>query len=225
MSTTRWFSLRRRLLALLLGGVTLGWSASLALSYHDAHHEIDEIFDANLVQVAQMLLALASEYDDDDDIARLPADVHKYQKKIVFQLWTEDGYLLLRSRHAPMAPLTQEDGFSEAIGADQARWRYYNQWDVERDLRAVVGENHEVRQELAANIASILRRQSSNWAWRPGLWHVHWNIDGCAAREWHRGLDALCRSAATEEPDSGHPRGHEQRYAVQQLREVSAWCS
>jgi hypothetical protein len=81
------------------------------------------------------------------------------------------------------------------------------------------------RQGLAANIASILRRQSSNWAWCPGLWHVHWNIDGCAAREWHRGLDALCRSAATEEPDSGHPRGHEQRYAVQQLREVSAWCS
>ena len=156
VSTTRWFSLRRRLLALLLGGVTLGWAASLALSYHDAHHEIDEIFDANLVQVAQMLLALASEYDDDDDIARLPADVHKYQKKIVFQLWTEDGYLLLRSRHAPMAPLTQEDGFSEAIGADQARWRYYNQWDVERDLRAVVGENHEVRQELAGNIASRL---------------------------------------------------------------------
>jgi hypothetical protein len=60
-STTRWFSLRRRLLALLLGGVTLGWAASLALSYHDAHHEIDEIFDANLVQVGQMLLALASD--------------------------------------------------------------------------------------------------------------------------------------------------------------------
>jgi hypothetical protein len=131
-STTRWFSLRRRLLALLLGGVTLGWAASLALSYHDAHHEIDEIFDANLVQVGQMLLALASEYDDDDDIARLPPDVHKYQKKIVFQLWTRDGYLLLRSRHAPTVTLTQEDGFSEAIGADQARWRYYNQWDVER---------------------------------------------------------------------------------------------
>ncbi|MGB4335983.1 MAG: ATP-binding protein [Chromatiaceae bacterium] len=154
--TTRWFSLRRRLLALLLGGVTLGWAASLALSYHDAHHEIDEIFDANLVQVGQMLLALASEYDDDDDIARLPADVHKYQKKIVFQLWTRDGYLLLRSRHAPAVPLTQEDGFSEAIGADQARWRYYNQWDAERGLRAVVGENHEVRQELAGHIASRL---------------------------------------------------------------------
>jgi two-component system sensor histidine kinase QseC len=155
-ASTRWFSLRRRLLALLLGGVTLCWAAALALSYRDAHHEIDEIFDANLVQVAQMLLALASEYDDDDDIAHLPADVHKYQKKILFQLWDKDGRLLLRSRHAPTLPLTHEDGFSEASGEDQAPWRYYSQWDAERELRVIVGENHEVRQELAGHIASRL---------------------------------------------------------------------
>ncbi len=153
---TRWFSLRRRLLALLLGGVTLGWAVSLALSYHDAHHEIDEIFDANLAQVAQMLLALTSEFDDDDDIARLPADVHKYQKKIVFQLWTRDGHLLLRSRYAPTVPLTREDGLSEAIDAHQVRWRYFTQWDNERELRAVVGENHEGRQELAGHIVGRL---------------------------------------------------------------------
>jgi two-component system sensor histidine kinase QseC len=155
-STTRWFSLRRRLLGLLLGGVTLGWAAALALSYRDAHHEFDEIFDANLVQIAQMLLALASEYDDDDDIARLPPDVHKYQKKIVFQLWDDDGYLLLRSNQAPTVLLTRVDGFSEAIGDDQALWRYYSEWDEEGELRALVGENHEVRQELAGHIASRL---------------------------------------------------------------------
>ncbi len=153
---TRWFSLRRRLLALLLGGVTLGWAVSLALSYHDAHHEIDEIFDANLVQVAQMLLALASEFDGDDDIARLPADVHRYQKKIAFQLWSREGHLLLRSKYAPTAPLTREPGFSEALGANQSLWRYFTQWDEERELLAVVGENHEGRQELAGHIVGRL---------------------------------------------------------------------
>jgi len=44
--TTHWFSLQRRLLALLLGGVTIGWLATMSFSYFDAHHEIDELFDA-----------------------------------------------------------------------------------------------------------------------------------------------------------------------------------
>ncbi len=35
---TRWFSLRRRLLLLLLGGLSLFWLVTLALSYVDAHH-------------------------------------------------------------------------------------------------------------------------------------------------------------------------------------------
>ena len=155
-SGTRWFSLRRRLLGLLLTGVTLGWAAALALSYQDAHHEIDEIFDANLVQVAQLLLALANEYDDDDDIAHLSGDFHKYQKKILFQLWDEEDHLLLRSRHAPRQPLTKEAGFAEARDQDGRRWRYFSQWDEGRDLRAVVAEDHEVRHELAGHIASRL---------------------------------------------------------------------
>lgn len=141
---------------MLLTGVTLGWAAALALSYQDAHHEIDEIFDANLVQVAQLLLALANEYDDDDDIAHLSGDFHKYQKKILFQLWDEEGHLLLRSRHAPRQPLTKEAGFAEARDQDGRRWRYFSQWDEGRDLRAVVAEDHEVRHELAGHIASRL---------------------------------------------------------------------
>lgn len=151
---THWFSLRRRLLVWLLVGVTAGWLGALGFSYADAHHEIDELFDAQLVQVAQTLLALASEYDDDDDIARLEADGHKYQKKFIFQLWDAEGRLLLRSQHAPTVPLAAVDGFSQSAGEE--RWRYYSQWDREGQLRVQVAENHEVREELARHIAGRL---------------------------------------------------------------------
>ena len=57
MSGTRWFSLRRRLLGLLLGGLTACWLAAMVLIWHDSHHEIDELFDAQLAQTAQALLA------------------------------------------------------------------------------------------------------------------------------------------------------------------------
>ena len=153
---TRWFSLRRRLLVWLLGGVTAGWLAALAFTYVDAHEEIDELFDAQMVQVAQTLLALASEYDDDDDVARLESEGHKYQKKFIFQLWDDENRLLLRSPRAPAMPLTSRDGFSESGGFGKDRWRYYGQWDRERNLRVVVAENHHVRDELTEHIAGRL---------------------------------------------------------------------
>lgn len=149
---TKWFSLRRRLLALLLGGVSVCWLATLALSYVDAHHEIDELFDAQLVQVGQTLLALAAEADD--DIAEEGRIGHKYQKRLHFQVWDRHGTLLLRSPNAPATPLAEEDGFTEGIGADgHGRWRYYSQWNDKRKLRVQVGENHHVRDELIGHIA------------------------------------------------------------------------
>jgi two-component system sensor histidine kinase QseC len=140
----------------LLGGVAVGWLAALVFTYLDAHDEIDELFDAQMVQVAQTLLALASEYDDDDDIARLDSDGHKYQKKFAFQLWDADGHLLLRSPGAPTIPLAAKDGFSGSDGRGEKRWRYYSQWDEGGQLRVQVAENHHVREELAQQIAGRL---------------------------------------------------------------------
>ncbi len=45
MSDTIWFSLRRRLLMLLLGGVTALWLVTVVLSYIDVHHEIDDVVE------------------------------------------------------------------------------------------------------------------------------------------------------------------------------------
>jgi len=154
--STRWFSLRRRLLVWLLGGVTGGWLAALAFTYFDAHHEIDELFDAQMVQMAQTLLALASEYDNDDDIARLEETGHKYQKKLAFQLWDDEGRLLLRSPQAPLHRLAEVDGFSESAGSGMDRWRYYSQWDRQGRLRVQVAEHHYLREDLSGHIAGRL---------------------------------------------------------------------
>lgn len=41
-TNTRWFSLRRRLLLWLLGGVTIGWFAAMGYAYIEARHEFEE---------------------------------------------------------------------------------------------------------------------------------------------------------------------------------------
>lgn len=173
---TRWFSLGRRLLGWLLAGTTVGWAAAIGLSYVDAHHEIDELFDAQMVQQAQTLLALAAEYDDDDDVARLDLRGHRYLTSFVFQLWDGEGRLLLRSANTGQAPLTRRAGFSEAAGAGGSGWRYYSQWDTQHELRAIVGEAHAVREDLSGQVAQrlLLPALSSIPLLGAWIWFVTW---------------------------------------------------
>lgn len=149
---TVWFSLRKRLLALLLGGVTVAWLGTVVFSYLDAHHEVDELFDAQLAQAAQTLLALSSQ-EEGEHVEDLGEAGHKYQRRLRFQLWSADGRLLLRSHNAPDTPLTAVVGFSETDNAREGHWRHYSQWNGERNLQIQVSENHRIRDELIRQIA------------------------------------------------------------------------
>ena len=149
--TTTWFSLRRRLLGLLLGGVAAAWLVTMVFSYIDAHHEVDELFDAQLAQAAQTLLALAS-HDEGEGVEDLGEATHKYQRRLRFQIWRADGKLLMRSNNAPESPLTEARGFSETQGKD-GHWRHFSQWNDEHSLQVQVSENHHIRDDLIGHIA------------------------------------------------------------------------
>ena len=151
MQSTVWFSLRRRLLGLLLGGVSVCWLVTLAFSYVDAHHEIDALFDAQLAQTGQVLLALAGN-DKPDRVEDIASTTHKYQRSLRFQIWGADGLLLQRSNNAPETPLTHEDGFSEVWG-EGGHWRHFSQWSADRSLQVQVSEDHRVRDQLIGQIA------------------------------------------------------------------------
>lgn len=149
--TTAWFSLRRRLLGLLLGGVAAAWLATMVFSYVDTHHEVDELFDAQLAQAAQTLLALAS-HDEGEDIEDLGEATHKYQRRLRFQVWNNAGKLLMRSNNAPETPLTNEEGFGESRDHKE-HWRHFSLWNHDHSLLVQVSENHHIRDELIGHIA------------------------------------------------------------------------
>jgi two-component system, OmpR family, sensor histidine kinase QseC len=144
---------------LLLAALLFGGFAGYA-SYHSALHENDEIFDAQLAQVAQTLLAIGA-FADNEHTADPGKLVHKYQKTLHFQLWREEnGELrsLLRSRdemaEAAELPFFQNlpEGFSDRLIATQ-RWRFYRQRQAELFLDVVVAQNDMARDELAKEIA------------------------------------------------------------------------
>ncbi|MFA7280747.1 MAG: ATP-binding protein [Sterolibacterium sp.] len=151
---TVWFSLRRRLLLPILGGVTALWLAMMVLSYLDAHHEIDELLDAQLAHIAQTLLALASHevHEGDEGIAELGDAVDKHQHTLRFQVWGSEGKLLLRTANAPKTPLTTLEGFSDASN-QEGQWRIFSLWDKDRSVQVQVGEDMEDRDELTVQIA------------------------------------------------------------------------
>ena len=195
--TTAWFLLRRRLLGLLLGGVAAAWLVTMVFSYVDAHHEVDKLFDAQLAQAAQTLLALAG-HDEGDHIEDLGAAGHKYQRRLRFQIWRGDGKLLMRSKNAPETALTATDGFSETRDRKE-RWRHYSQWNSEGSLQVQVSENHHIRDELIGHIAWRLLLPALFGLPLIGLWV--W----LATRQGLSSLDGIARQIASRAPQQLQP--------------------
>ena len=195
--STRWFSLRRRLLGLLLGGVAAAWLVTMVFSYIDAHHEVDQMFDAQLAQAAQTLLALAS-HDPGRDIEELGDAAHKYQQRLHCQIWRRDGVLLMRSKNAPTSPLTEAPGFSETHDKN-GHWRHFSQWNSDHSLQVQVSEDHHIRDDLIGHIAWRLLLPALFGLPLIGLWV--W----LATRHGLASLDDTARQIAARDPQQLQP--------------------
>ncbi|HEU4602613.1 MAG TPA: ATP-binding protein [Steroidobacteraceae bacterium] len=145
-------SIRNRLLWSLLAAIGGLWILAIAISYGDAHRELDRLFDAQLAQSAQLLSAQAGhELLELDDLEQ--EDLAHYAQQFAVQLWSRDGKLLLRMGTAPQARFSRvERGFSD-VSIDGVGWRVYSDWDVEHQILVQMGEPHATRQRLAAQIA------------------------------------------------------------------------
>ena len=175
-------SIRSRTLALVLGvlGVALGTISWV--SYRDAQHEIEELFDARLAQSARLLegmigrdmspAALASlQHTLDQAIGQQgrSAPGHPYESKLAFQVVDRSGTVVLKSASAPadlaagirIAP----DGDAGTPAAHdrhvgyrnvpigEHRWRVFVLEDRADDFHIIVGERDDVRGELVGKIA------------------------------------------------------------------------
>jgi two-component system sensor histidine kinase QseC len=211
--TTVWFPLRRRLVGLLLGGVSVCWLVMLVWGYIDTHHEIDELLDSQLMVEAHTLLALAAhEAEEMRDASGRDEDHQEHEdlEYLRFQIWSDDGRLVLRSPDTPDVPLVSRDGYSDATdpAGRHPNWRYYAEWSTDRKARVIVGQNHKVRDELIGHTAWQLLLPAllglpilGAWVWlaiRQGLRPLNVVADQIAAREPEH-LDALEPATAPEE--------------------------
>jgi two-component system sensor histidine kinase QseC len=148
-------SIKQRLLLTLLGMVAAVWLATAGYSYWDARHEIDELLDAHLAQSASLLLAQVGHDLEEIDLEHAP-QLHKYGRRVAFQIWEKGRTLRLHSANAPDDRFSPRDeGFSDAVVGER-RWRVFSSWDAKQRFLIQVGEQREARDEIAARIGRNL---------------------------------------------------------------------
>ncbi|HZW13393.1 MAG TPA: sensor histidine kinase [Noviherbaspirillum sp.] len=169
--TTAQYSVRRRLvtgtlacMVLILGGI--GYAVNDA-----ARHESEEIFSARLATSARVLEALVARQIEMASISQpivisLPKELesaeddepedygHPYETKIAFQVWDDEGRLLVKSALAPATALGPlRAGFSSnTIGSEF--------WEVfalrSGKVWVLAAEKEEVRHELASELGTSI---------------------------------------------------------------------
>ena len=149
------FSLKRRLLSVLLSAVATVWLATAIYSYFDTRHEINEVLDAHLAQSASLILAQVGRELEEIDLEHAP-QLHKRNRRVAFQIWEGGKVLRLHSLNAPEGRLSGEEQGCSHTNLDGKRWRVFSTWDEQRKFLVQVGEHDEARREIATGVATSL---------------------------------------------------------------------
>lgn len=191
-------SLKQRLLALALTTVVVVWIVATVFTYFDAREEFNEILDAHLAQSTTLLVVQASQDLDEIETEHAPL-LHKYSRRVAFQVWEGGRVLRLHSANAPAQPLSVRDrGFSDSV-IDGHRWRVFSTWDESGKNLIQVAERTEVREELARDIAGNLLKPL--WFSLPLLAILLW----VAVARGLRPLVRLTSEVERREPDNLAP--------------------
>lgn len=149
------------LMIVLLGDVLISWAV---LRY--SHHEIEEIYDAQLAQSARLLQGvLAQRAPGDNDWERLHQAfdqamsrvgdgeaAHPYETRLTFQVWRNDGQLLMRSAEAPILDAPPATLGAHDLMENGRDWCAFLLQDPRQDLLIWVGERDDIRQDLITRI-------------------------------------------------------------------------
>lgn len=191
-------SIQGRLLIVLIGMVVAVWTLTVALTWFDARHELDELLDSHLAQGAALLIAQQTREAGEEEHDLDAPILHRYAPKVAFQVFHE-GRLTMRSVNAPTSPMVPLEAHlpgsfaSEPINGQM--WRVFVTQGGEHDVTVIVGEQ-------MASRTSILRA-----VLRSTLWPMALSLPLLSGAAWwavSRGLSPLRGLARTLR--QRHPR-------------------
>ena len=171
---SRFTSIRRFLTISIVSLLVIGGFFTSASSYYESKEQVEELFDAELAQMGRVLQSIIGSqrkerilgnvhkaliYDDYEPQSELPEGSeytkfgHKYEKKLAFQVWDEQGNLLI---HTKSSSLTVFDELVLGYGYvefDDFNWRTFTLHDEKQQLWIQVAQRSDVRNELIEELA------------------------------------------------------------------------
>lgn len=149
------------LVLVLIGDVLISW-----LALRDSHHEIEEVYDAQLAQSARLLQGVLRQrapgeadwdrlYQAFDDAMSRVGDgeaAHPYETPLTFQVWRSNGELLVRSAEAPVLESPPTTLGSHDLMENGRDWCAFLLADPQQGLLIWVGERDDIRQDLIQRI-------------------------------------------------------------------------
>lgn len=163
------YSLRRRLLVIVLSAVVFAWVVASVSIFYSAQNKVHKVLDAHLAQTAETLLSLVKvEFGENhpaghtkiiaDKLSRLQEleedlTEPKHDKRLVFQISVSRDRLRFFSAQAPDELLSgNKSGLAESI-ADGKAWRVFTLHDRQNSITVHVAEPRRVRHRLVKRIA------------------------------------------------------------------------
>ena len=150
------------------------------LGYKDVRQETRGLFDAQLVRSARLALSFSQAQNVDSGFSKIQEyldknglsvmyfdfedkndeqqaeDGHIYETKLAFQIWDNEGNLVVKSYNAPLEPLTtQNNGFNNIV-IDEFNWRTFSLLSSNQQYRCIIAERIDVRNDLIVKISNDL---------------------------------------------------------------------
>jgi two-component system, OmpR family, sensor histidine kinase QseC len=160
--------MRRKLWVSLFLTVIVALLVNSALGVVIARHEVDEVFDAQLITTTRIIKSLInhSHVNTEADLNRVlgslfssveqvPAEIQAYEKKILMQLWSADGRLLYRSPQSPDYALAPLQAGLQHVEGSRDHWPVFVTRLDDLNVWLLVGEIPDARAEIETAMNQI----------------------------------------------------------------------
>jgi len=149
------YSLRSRLIAWISIPIVIATLMALALSYHFAKEEIAEVYDAQLVHSAKVLLQLTEHEIMEDEGFHLglenPDLQHRYERKLGFRVWVGNDLITGSANTDHFGNFEAPPGFSDHL-VEKHEWRFFVFLDPVKKIKIEVSERMDIRDELIVHL-------------------------------------------------------------------------
>lgn len=145
-------SLRNRLLLILVVAISLVWLSVATLAFHYMRHEVDELFNHQLQQVATTLGGIDLRRIDNPKELLISQKDQDADDHFAVYLWDKAGKSLFVNLDAPAISFMAQDGFLREVSNAKGDWRVWQFFNEQQQRWIAVGRELNERDELLAGL-------------------------------------------------------------------------